>query len=38
MSDIFETMTRALGGLSGVFESDSEASYFYLYQTVESDG
>jgi hypothetical protein len=38
MSDIFESAERKGGDLSGVFESDDETSYFYLYQSNESDG
>lgn len=39
MSDeIFESAPRSSGDLAGVFEYDGETGYFYLYQTVGSEG
>jgi hypothetical protein len=33
MEEIFESVSRSAGDLAGVFESDGETGYFYLYDT-----
>ncbi len=34
MDDLFLDAARSRGDLAGVFESDGDTCYFYLYQTV----
>ena len=38
MSDIFDSAVRSSGDFAGVFESDLETSYFYLYRIDEREG
>lgn len=36
--DCFESQSRRLGDLAGVFECDDDTAYFYLYAIDKNDG
>lgn len=38
MNDIFESSVRSTGDMAGVFESDGEVAYFYLYIVGGQEG
>jgi len=37
-NEIFDSCTRSVGDLAGVFEYDGETGYFYLYETKRGEG
>src|SRR5262245_58932657 len=37
-NEIFESCVRTAGDLAGAFEYDGDVGYFYLYETVATEG